>query len=166
MTSAGTPPSLPPFSFTASWKASRISTPSAALGPDSVLTKPTRTLSAACTPNAAAAAIAARMLFIPASSWKPPILAGFFCLGVERQHARQRALNVAHAIGVRRMRREKLRRLSLPCCDAFHFLPQAKRRSWIVAGARRELHSGEIGIGFIAARMRQRHREIGGMRKQ
>src|SRR6266446_6881101 len=36
-TSAGKPPSLPPFIFTASWKPSRMSTPSAALGPVSVL---------------------------------------------------------------------------------------------------------------------------------
>src|SRR5882672_3293661 len=49
-TSAGRPPSLPPFSLTASWKASRMSTPSAALGPDRVLTKPTLTLPAACAP--------------------------------------------------------------------------------------------------------------------
>src|SRR5437879_3259170 len=47
-TSAGRPPSLPPFIFTASWKPSRMSTPSAALGPESVLMKPTLTLSAAC----------------------------------------------------------------------------------------------------------------------
>src|SRR6266480_2262797 len=53
-TSAGSPPSLPPFSFTASWKPSRMSTPSAALGPESVLMKPTLTLSAACTPEARA----------------------------------------------------------------------------------------------------------------
>src|SRR5580765_895327 len=47
-TSAGRPPSLPPFSFTASMKASRMSKPSAALGPESVLMKPILTLSAAC----------------------------------------------------------------------------------------------------------------------
>src|SRR5712691_528024 len=53
-TSAGRAPSLPPFIFTASWKPSRMSTPSAALGPESVLMKPTLTLSAACTPDARA----------------------------------------------------------------------------------------------------------------
>src|SRR6266480_4842803 len=53
-TSAGNPPSLPPFIFTASWKPSRMSTPSAALGPESVLMKPTLTLSAACAPEARA----------------------------------------------------------------------------------------------------------------
>ena len=46
-TSAGRPPSLPPLSLTASRKPSRMSTPSADDGPDSVLTKPTLTLSAA-----------------------------------------------------------------------------------------------------------------------
>src|SRR5207245_8907737 len=53
-TSAGKPPSLPPFICTASWKPSRMSTPSAALGPESVLMKPTLTLSAACAPEARA----------------------------------------------------------------------------------------------------------------
>ena len=46
-TSAGSPPSLPPLSLTASRKPSRMSTPRAEEGPDSVLTKPTLTLSAA-----------------------------------------------------------------------------------------------------------------------
>ena len=46
-TSAGRPPSLPPFSFTPSRKPSRMSMPSADDGPDSVLTKPILTLSAA-----------------------------------------------------------------------------------------------------------------------
>ena len=58
-TSAGRPPSLPPLSFTASWKPSRMSTPSADDGPDSVLTKPTLTLSAAKAVVAAATAAAA-----------------------------------------------------------------------------------------------------------
>jgi hypothetical protein len=39
---------LPPFIFTASWNASRMSTPIAALGPESVLMKPILTRSAAC----------------------------------------------------------------------------------------------------------------------
>src|SRR6266513_3309320 len=46
-TSAGTPPSLPPLSFSARLKPSRMSPPIAAFGPDSVLTNPTFTLSAA-----------------------------------------------------------------------------------------------------------------------
>src|SRR5882672_7235806 len=54
-TSAGSPPSLPPFSFTASMKASRMSTPRAALGPESVLMKPILTLSAAWEGSEAAA---------------------------------------------------------------------------------------------------------------
>ena len=49
ITSAGSPPSLPPDSFTASRKPSRMSTPSPADGPDKVLTNPTFTLSAAWT---------------------------------------------------------------------------------------------------------------------
>src|SRR3954469_17555127 len=67
-TSAGRPPSLPPFSLTASWKPSRISTPSAPLGPERVLMKPTLTLSAACElgtcVSARAHAIAKNVLFI------------------------------------------------------------------------------------------------------
>ena len=55
ITSAGRPPSLPPLSFTASRKASRMSTPSAADGPERVLTKPTLTLSAAAARSGAAA---------------------------------------------------------------------------------------------------------------
>src|SRR5690348_7935518 len=47
MTSAGRPPSLPPFSLTASRKPSRMSMPSADDGPESVLTRPILTLSAA-----------------------------------------------------------------------------------------------------------------------
>ena len=42
-TSAGSPPSLPPFIFTASMNASRMSTPRLADGPDKVLMKPTLT---------------------------------------------------------------------------------------------------------------------------
>ena len=57
VTSAGRPPSLPPLNLTASMKASRMSTPSAAEGPDKVLTKPTLTLSLA---NAGRLAVAAR----------------------------------------------------------------------------------------------------------
>src|SRR5262245_52329878 len=52
LTSAGRPPSLPPFSLTASRKASRMSTPSAPPGPDRVLRNPTLTLSAAWTGRA------------------------------------------------------------------------------------------------------------------
>src|SRR5437016_13627761 len=75
-TSAGSPPSVPPFSFTASWKPSRMSTPSAALGPESVLMKPTLTLSAACAPDAKAsdrvsAHILLLMLLLPS---RRPIL--------------------------------------------------------------------------------------------
>jgi hypothetical protein len=55
-TSAGSPPSLPPFIFTASRKPSRMSMPSADDGPDSVLTKPTLTLSAAAAGRASASA--------------------------------------------------------------------------------------------------------------
>src|SRR5262245_17216422 len=55
VTSAGRPPSLPPFSFTASRKASRMSTPSAPPGPDNVLRNPTLTLSAASAGKAASA---------------------------------------------------------------------------------------------------------------
>src|SRR6185503_8845170 len=68
-TSAGRPPSLPPWSFTASRKPSRMSMPSADDGPDSVLTKPTFTLSAAAagpTASAAARGSAARA----ARSWR------------------------------------------------------------------------------------------------
>jgi hypothetical protein len=46
-TSAGKPPSLPPFILTASMKASLISMPRLAEGPDKVLMKPTLTASAA-----------------------------------------------------------------------------------------------------------------------
>jgi hypothetical protein len=46
-TSAGSPPTFPPAILTASWKPSRMSTPSAALGPDSVLMKPILMRSAA-----------------------------------------------------------------------------------------------------------------------
>src|SRR3989441_5519611 len=46
-TSAGRPPSLPPLSFSARLKPSRMSPPIAAFGPDRVLTNPTFTLSAA-----------------------------------------------------------------------------------------------------------------------
>src|SRR5579871_4885128 len=46
-TSAGSPPSLPPFILTASWKPSRMSTPMAAFGPDSVLKNPILMRSAA-----------------------------------------------------------------------------------------------------------------------
>src|SRR6266850_5625822 len=64
-TSAGNPPSLPPFIFTASWKPSRMSTPSAALGPESVLMKPTLTLSAACAPEARASdSVSAQILLL------------------------------------------------------------------------------------------------------
>ena len=58
-TSAGRPPSLPPFNLTASRKPSRMSMPSAADGPDKVLTKPTLTLSAACASGTASSAAAA-----------------------------------------------------------------------------------------------------------
>jgi hypothetical protein len=58
--SAGRPPSLPPLSFNARRKPSRMSTPSADDGPESVLTKPTLTLSAACAGSADAAAPKAR----------------------------------------------------------------------------------------------------------
>src|SRR5258706_5696136 len=71
ITSAGRPPSLPPFSFTASRKASRMSMPSAALGPESVLMKPILTLSAACAEGgsnpAAAQASASRYLVMKRS---------------------------------------------------------------------------------------------------
>src|SRR5256886_2406823 len=64
-TSAGRAPSLPPFIFTASWKPSRMSTPSAALGPESVLMKPTLTLSAACAPEARASdSVTAQILLL------------------------------------------------------------------------------------------------------
>jgi hypothetical protein len=56
-TSAGRPPSLPPLSFTARLKASRMSMPIEAFGPDSVLMNPTFTLSAAFTANAPSIAI-------------------------------------------------------------------------------------------------------------
>src|SRR5229473_3660913 len=75
-TSAGRAPSLPPFIFTASWKPSRMSTPSAALGPESVLMKPTLTLSAACAPDTRAsvsvnAQIVLLMILLPS---RRPIL--------------------------------------------------------------------------------------------
>ncbi len=47
ITSAGRPPSLLPFSLSASWKPSRMSTPIAPAGPDSVAMKPIFTLEAA-----------------------------------------------------------------------------------------------------------------------
>ena len=58
--SAGRPPSLPPLSLSASRKPSRMSTPSADDGPESVLTKPTLTLSAALA-GSARRAVTARM---------------------------------------------------------------------------------------------------------
>src|SRR5947208_5714108 len=74
-TSAGNPPSLPPFIFTASWKPSRMSTPSAALGPESVLMKPTLTLSAACAPEARASdSVNAQILLLMILPSRRPIL--------------------------------------------------------------------------------------------
>src|SRR6185503_21186626 len=106
-TSAGSPPSLPPFSLTASWKASRMSTPSAALGPDSVLTKPILTLLAAPAPpdSASATARMASRFFIGSSPWAK-ILKRIEIAEHLRAHRRvgQRARAggevVAHVLGV------------------------------------------------------------------
>src|SRR4030095_646895 len=66
--SAGNPPSLPPFSLIARLNASRMSAPIAALGPDSVLTNPIFTLSAAWAatqPSSIPASASLRMSLLP-----------------------------------------------------------------------------------------------------
>src|SRR3954470_24752687 len=63
-TSAGRPPSLPPFSLIASWNASRMSTPRAPAGPESVLTNPTFTLLAPWAPAATHSAAARAIVLV------------------------------------------------------------------------------------------------------
>src|SRR5438128_2206457 len=84
-TSAGKPPSLPPFIFTASWKPSRMSTPSAALGPESVLMKPTLTLFAASALTTKASAIPTAMS-LPLIILVPPRRQDFNCSSVLAVH--------------------------------------------------------------------------------
>ena len=55
---------MPPFSFTARLKASRMSMPIEAFGPDSVLMNPTFTLSAAFAVNAPSIATATNSFLI------------------------------------------------------------------------------------------------------
>jgi hypothetical protein len=63
-TSAGRPPSLPPFSLIARLNASRMSLPIAAFGPDRVLTNPIFTLSAASAAKQVSAATSTAKVLI------------------------------------------------------------------------------------------------------
>src|SRR5262245_16832085 len=108
MTSAGRLPSLPPLSFTASRKPSRMSMPSADDGPESVLTKPTLTLSAAkVTEQSSAASTKAMVLVtIPLSNWAPAFAgatssrrrpgSNLFSSHPDLQHVIERRLAVEH----------------------------------------------------------------------
>src|SRR5467141_3824075 len=143
-TSAGKPPSLPPFIFTASWKPSRMSTPSAALGPESVLMKPTLTLSAACTPEARAsdsvsAQILLLMIVLPS---RRPILkrvevlrhaAALRCVGKPAAAGGQvvqhvlRLAGAGDGAGHRWMRRDPLEEKLRPAGDAELRRPRRQR---------------------------------------
>src|SRR2546421_3660196 len=171
-TSAGKPPSLPPFIFTASWKPSRMSTPSAALGPESVLMKPTLTLSAACTADARAsdsvnAQILLLMILLPS---RRPILKR---VEVSRHAAASRFVGkpaaaggkvVEHVLrlagagdgaGHRGMRRDPLQEKLRPAGDAELRRPRRQRFS-LDAPEERAIGERAVDDHRDAQRLRQR----------
>src|SRR5436853_1683590 len=166
-TSAGKPPSLPPFIFTASWKPSRMSTPSAALGPESVLMKPTLTLSAACAPDARASdSVNAQILLLMILPSRRPILKRVEVLrhavalrfvgkpaaagGKVVEHV-LRLAGAGDGAGHRGMRHDPLQKELRPACDA-HVL--CYRGQGLAAHAAKQRTLGEGAVHY------HRHPEI------